>query len=153
MSLCLRLVVLLVVSSVMLSPQAGLAEQYKDKFYIISLKDSYSQKKYKVRAFYLDPGLNIDIYSIPKMPINWRYDYNYEHSSTLIAAAYTDREAVDIGYFKEFLTLILMPDHPDEELYFSMTLICYKPDGTPKVLVLNAEDFFIREIHKSLKKY
>ncbi|MBF0457440.1 MAG: hypothetical protein HQK99_06055 [Nitrospirae bacterium] len=117
------------------------------------MKDSYADNNYKVRAFFLDPGLNSDIYSIPKMPKDWHYGFNGDRIVGLIAAAYTDRAAVDIGYFKEFLAFILQPDHPEDELSFSMTLICYKPDGTPEILFLDTKDFIIKEIHTGLKKY
>jgi hypothetical protein len=130
-------VVLIVVSSVLFSPEAGFAAKCKNKFYIISLKDSYAKKKYKVRAFFLYPN---PVYSIPKMPKGWRYAFNDKLSNRLIAAAETDKEAVDIGYFKNFVTLIITEYDIREKVDFSMVLICNKPDGTPLILVLETKD-------------
>ncbi len=153
MSLCLRLVVMLVVSSVVLSPVAGFEEELQYKFYIVSLKDSYAKKKYKVRAFFLDTSFNSAVYGIPKMPDGWHYHLNDERTYEFVAAAYTDNDAVDISFFKDFLSFILDPYSVEEGLFFSMTMICLKQDGTTKILLLDAKDFKIKEIHKHLKLY
>ncbi|MCG6551222.1 MAG: hypothetical protein L7F77_02750, partial [Candidatus Magnetominusculus sp. LBB02] len=78
---------------------------------------------------------------------------NDERTYEFVAAAYTDKDAVDIGFFKDFLSFILAPDSIEKELFFSMTLICLKQDGTTKILLLDAKDFKIKEIHKRLKTY
>lgn len=156
MSLYLRFAVLLVVLPVMFSPEDGFAGKCKHKFYIVSLNDSYLNKKYKVRAFLFHPGLDTYIYGIPKMPKGWLYDLPDEHGyDTLIGTADTDKEAIDIGYFKDFFTFILLPDryHTDLKPAFSITLYCSKPDGTPKILDLHPNDFKIKRIHKCPKWY
>ncbi|MEO5360174.1 MAG: hypothetical protein H7843_06955 [Nitrospirota bacterium] len=151
MLLYLRLVLLLVASSVVFSPITGFAAEYKNKFYIVSLKGYYTQKKYKVRAFFLESGSNVDIYSVPKMPRGWHYGFNHGRSTGLFAAAYTDKEAVDIESFKNFLTFIIV--EPKQELSLIVKLICHKPDGTSEILFLDTEDFIIKEIHSGLKRY
>ncbi|WP_420264686.1 hypothetical protein [Candidatus Magnetominusculus dajiuhuensis] len=151
MSLYSRLVVLLVVSSVVLSPVAGFEEELKSKFYTMSLKESYLKKKCKVRAFFLDSDR--EFYSVPKIPKGWHYTFNGERSVGLIAAAYTDKEAVNIEYFKDFLIFVISEGRPEKEIYFEMTLIYYKPDGSPEIIVLQTDDFIIKEIHKDLKEY
>lgn len=154
MSLSLRLVVLLFVSMVVFSPDAVLAAKCKDKFYVISLNDSYLKKKYKVRAFFVYPGNYI--YGIPKMPKGWLYDFPDEHGmeSLIIGKAVTDKEAIDIGFFKDFLTIIVRTKYDlNKKPDFSMTLICNKPDGTPKILDLQNKDFKIKRIHKCFKGY
>jgi hypothetical protein len=142
---------------VVFSPQAGLAENCKNNFYIISLKDSYAMKKYKVRAFFVDPGLSAYFYGIPKIPKGWHYSFNDERSIGLVAAAETDREAVDIEYFKDFLTIYKRNEKtiydPYEQPNVSMELICNEPDGTAKVLELKTKDFEIKRIHKGLKEF
>lgn len=151
MSLCLRLAVLLVVSSVILTPEAGIAAKCANKFYLISLKDSYLKKKYKVRAFFLYP--RTEVYNIPKIPKGWIYGFKDELSTRLIAAAQTDKDALDIGYFKNFITLVRAAHGECNGKNFSMVLICNKPDGTPMILVLETNDFKIRRIHKCLNMY
>jgi hypothetical protein len=115
------------------------------------LKDSYANKKYKVRAFTLYPGNAV--YGIPKIPIGWLYGFYDEHGERLTATAETDNEAVDIGYFKEFLVFIILKDERDERPYLRMTLVCNKPDGTAKIIQLKTNDFKIKNIHKCMKKY
>ncbi|MCG6551878.1 MAG: hypothetical protein L7F77_06085 [Candidatus Magnetominusculus sp. LBB02] len=154
MSLCLRLVVLLLVSSVVLSPEAGFAAKCENKFYVISLKDSYLQNKYKVRAFFVFPSNYI--YGIPTIPKGWSYDFPDEHGteSLIIGTAVTDKEAVDIEFFKDFFTIIVRTKYDlNKKPDFSMTLICNKPDGTPKILDLQNKDFKIKKIPKCLKPY
>ncbi|MBF0459350.1 MAG: hypothetical protein HQK99_15780 [Nitrospirae bacterium] len=128
-----------------------LAEKCENKFYSISLKDSYLKKKYKVRLFFLDSDR--EFYSVPKIPKRWHYGFNDGLSTGLIAAAYTGKEAVDIEYFKDFLTFAVTEYRPEKEIYFKMKLICHKPDGTPEIIVLKTEDFVLKEIHKCLKEY
>ncbi|MEO5359746.1 MAG: hypothetical protein H7843_04790 [Nitrospirota bacterium] len=155
MLVLMRILVIFIVSSIVFTPSAVFTEELKSKFYIVSLKDTYANKKYKVRAFFLDHDSNIDIYSIPKMPDGWHYHFNDDRSTEFIAAAYTDKESVDIGFFKDFISFILRSwsNEQDHELYFSMTLIYYKPDGTPEIKILQTQDFIIKEIHKGLKAY
>ncbi|MBF0456412.1 MAG: hypothetical protein HQK99_00770 [Nitrospirae bacterium] len=136
------------------SPEAGFAAKCEDKFYIISLKDSYLNKKYKVRAFFGYPGNYT--YGIPRMPKGWFYDFPDEHGtdSLIIGKADSDKEAIDIEFFKEFLTIIIKTKYDlNKKPDFSMTLICNKPDGTPKILDLQTKDFKIKRIHKCLKWY
>ncbi|MEO5359749.1 MAG: hypothetical protein H7843_04805 [Nitrospirota bacterium] len=132
-----------------------LSAKCKDKLYVISLKDSYLKKKYKVRAFYLNPGLNFYIYGIPKMPNGWVYDFPDEHGfDKLIGTADTDKEAVDIGYFKDFFTFILLKDdHQKSKPGLRMTFFCNKPDGTAKLIELGTKDFNIKIINKCPKWY
>ncbi|MCG6552455.1 MAG: hypothetical protein L7F77_09015 [Candidatus Magnetominusculus sp. LBB02] len=147
----MRLIVLLVVSSVVFSSAAGFAEKCENKFYTISLKDSFLKKKYKVRAFFLESDRLI--YSMPKIPIGWHYAFNGERAIELIAAAYTDKDAVDIGFFKDFLTFAVTEGRPEKEIYFEMSLTYYKPNRTPEIKVLHKDNFIIKEIRKCLKEY
>ncbi|MEO5359743.1 MAG: hypothetical protein H7843_04775 [Nitrospirota bacterium] len=135
---------MLVVSLVVFSPEYVLAKKCKKKFYTISLKDSYLKKKYKVRAFFFGGGSNI----ISKIPSGWHYSVDEESIDDLIAAAYTDKDAVGIDYFKDFLTFVLIPG---EKLYITMKLIYLKPNGTSEIMVLHAKDFVIKDTHKCLK--
>jgi hypothetical protein len=93
------------------------------------------------------------VYSIHRIPIGWLYGFYDKHYDILNAAAETDNEAVDIGYFKNFLVFIKTNYSFDEQLYLRMTLICNKPNGNAKVIQLETEDFKIKRIHKCLKKY
>ncbi|MEO5361951.1 MAG: hypothetical protein H7843_16175 [Nitrospirota bacterium] len=149
----MRLVVLLVFSTVVFPIEARSSEKCKNQFYTISLKDKYIKKKYKVRAFFLSQ--NNYIYGIPKMPNGWLYDFPDEHGmdSLLIGTARTDKDAIDIGFFKDFLTYVITEYEPAIKPGFSMTLTCNKPDGTPELLVLGTKDFKIKIIHKCLKLY
>ncbi|WP_420264689.1 hypothetical protein [Candidatus Magnetominusculus dajiuhuensis] len=154
MALYLRLTVILLFSSMVLPPTAGFAAKCKNKLYIISLKDSYLKNKYKVRSFFLYPSNYI--YGVPKMPKGWLYDFPDEHGTEtlLIGTADTDKEAVDIGYFKDFLTIVVRTDADhNKKPYFSMTLFCNKPNGTATILDLQNKDFKIKRIHKCLKRY
>ncbi|MBF0457443.1 MAG: hypothetical protein HQK99_06070 [Nitrospirae bacterium] len=149
MSLCLRLVVLLVVSLAIFSPEAVIAEQCDYKLYSISLKDTLLKNKYKVRAFFLG---NADVTRIPKIPRGWRYGFHDQLSYGLIASACSDKYAVSIDYFKDFLTIVYAPEHPDEKLYLNTKLIYIKPNGTSEIMVLHTKDFVLKEIHKCLKE-
>ncbi|MBF0458537.1 MAG: hypothetical protein HQK99_11670 [Nitrospirae bacterium] len=155
MLLCLRLAVVLVVSAVVFSPDAVLAAKCKDKYYVISLNDSYLKKKYTVRAFFFYPGLDSYIYGIPKMPKGWLYDFPDEHGYDILTSmADTDKSSVDIGYFKDFFIYNIGKDYnPGLKPDFSMILFCNKPDGTAKILELETKDFKIKRIHKCLKRY
>ncbi|MEO5361916.1 MAG: hypothetical protein H7843_15985 [Nitrospirota bacterium] len=146
---------MLIVTSVVFSPEAGFSAKCKNNFYIISLKNSYLKKKYKVRAFFLNPGIRFYIYGINKMPKGWLYDFPDEHGfDSLIGTADTDKDAVDIGYFKDFFTFILLTDnHLGLKPDLSMTLYCNKSDGTAKILELKTKDFKIKRIYKCLKWY
>lgn len=148
MSLCLRLVVLLIASSVVFSPGAGLAAKCKNQFYIVSLKDSYLKKKYKVRSFFLPAGS--DVYGITKMPNSWIYTFPDKSGYRLIGLAETDDDALDIGYFRDFLSVI---ETKDEKPSLGMTMICNKPDGTAMILKLKTKDFKIKKINKCFKRY
>ncbi|MCG6553458.1 MAG: hypothetical protein L7F77_14140 [Candidatus Magnetominusculus sp. LBB02] len=153
MTLCLRLAVFIVASTVEFSPATVLAAKCKNQFYTISLKDSYLNKKYKVRAFFLYQDNYI--YGIPKMPKGWFYDFPDEHGmeSFIIGTAVTDKEAVDIGYFKDFLTYVITEFEPERKPDFSMILICNKPDGQAEIIKLRTKDFKIKIIHKCLRMY
>ncbi|KWT91014.1 hypothetical protein [Candidatus Magnetominusculus xianensis] len=148
MSLSLRLMVLFIVTSAVFSPESGFAAKCKDQFYIISLKDQYLEKKYKVRAFFLYQGY--DVYSITKMPNGWIYTFPDKQGDRLIGLAETDHEAVDIRYFKDFLSIIIIKD---DKPYLTMTLICNKPNGTVELLKLETNDFVIKQINKCFKRY
>lgn len=149
----MRLIVLFVVSSMVNVPESGYAAKCKNQLYIISLKDLYLKKKYKVRAFVLYQSNYI--YGIPKMPNGWLYDFPDEHGmdSLLVGTAYADKEAVDIEYYKDFLTYIITEFEPKIKPDFSMTLFCNKPDGNAIILELETKDFKIKRIRKCLKRY
>ncbi|MEO5361616.1 MAG: hypothetical protein H7843_14425 [Nitrospirota bacterium] len=144
----MRLTVLLVVSTVLLSPKAGFAAKCKDQFYIISLKDAYLKKKYKVRAFFF---IGTDVYGVTKMPKDWLYSFPDKQGYRLIGLAETDKEVLDIGYFQDFLSVIMTKS--DEKPYFSMMLIGNKPDGTVELLKLETRDFTMKKINKCFKRY
>lgn len=149
MSLYVRLAVLLIISLAVFSPKAGLAGKCKKKFYTVSLKDSYLKKNYKVRAFFFDAGYGI--YGIPKIPGGWRYDFDDVSLCGIIATSYSDKDAVDIKYFKDFFTFIITPYMRGEKRYVTMKLIYIKPNGISELKVLGTKDFVIKEIHKCLK--
>ncbi|MBF0458085.1 MAG: hypothetical protein HQK99_09340 [Nitrospirae bacterium] len=149
MSLYVRLAVLLIISLAVFSPKDGLAGKCKNKFYTVSLKDSYLKKNYKVRAFFFDTGYGI--YGIPKIPGGWRYDFNEDSSFAVIATSYSDKDAIDIKYFKDFFTFIITPYIRGEKKYVAMKLIYIKPNGISELKVLDTKDFVIKEIHKCLK--
>lgn len=151
MSLCFRLVLILIILSLVLLPTYIHAERCNDKFYTISLSDSYLNKKYKVRAFFLDSDR--EFYRVPKIPKGWYYGFNDGLSTGLIAAASTDKEAVDIEYFKDFLIFAISEGRPEKELYFRMKLIYHKPDGTTEIVVLHTNDFNKKKINECLKDY
>lgn len=145
---CLRLVLLLVVSSALLSPVAGFAEKCDYKLYSVSFKESYLKKKYKVRAFFLyDAG---GVVRIPKIPRGWSYGFHEQLSDGLIATASSDWNTVGIGYFKDFLIFAFAPKTPNEKLQLDMKLVYNKPNGTSEIMVLDTKDFDFKEIHKCL---
>ncbi|MEO5359808.1 MAG: hypothetical protein H7843_05100 [Nitrospirota bacterium] len=148
MSTRLRLVLLLVVSSLMLSPVAGFAEKCDYKLYSVSFKKSYLKKKYKVRAFFLDDACGV--VRIPKIPRGWSYVFHEQLSHGLIATASSDRNAVGIDYFKDFLIIFFAPETPNEKLQLDMKLVYNKPNGTSEIKVLDTRDFDFKEIHKCL---
>lgn len=148
MSLYVRLAVLLIISLAVFSPKTVHAGKCKNKFYTISLKNSYLKKNYKVRAFFFDTGYAI--YGIPKIPDGWRYDFN-ENTLYVMATSYSDKDAVDIKYFKDFFTLIITPYIRGNKRYVTMKLIYIKPNGISELRVLGTKDFVIKKIHKCLK--
>ncbi|MBF0403455.1 hypothetical protein [Candidatus Magnetominusculus xianensis] len=142
----MRLVLLLVVSSALLSPVAGFAEKCYYKLYSVSFKKSYLKKKYKVRAFFLDDAR--DVVRIPKIPRGWSYVFYEQLSHGLIATASSDRNAVGIDYFKDFLIIVFAPETPNEKLRLNMKLVYNKSNGTSEINILETKDFDFKDIHK-----